>query len=206
MRRTRHLKFLLLAAAVLLIVGVFWWAGPGPQQELMERLELQNKQQATSESQQLQALAQSAETVMEAPRFFGADNKGRRWEIRAHEARQKGGESGMVELHEVAAETTDTENKLITLNAVRGLYEQNTGHVDLQDGVTVLAYGHTLSTSEAQYFLEQRLLKLPQRLAIHGPMGSVEAGQGEARNNGRELSLTGGVHVHYNVTPAGESE
>lgn len=203
MRKVRHLKVALAAAAIALTVGVFWWAGPGPQEELMRRMGMDEPQPGrvpTTDAEQLKDLADSAELVMEAPRFFGSDDTGRRWEVRAHEARQKGVDGGMVELLEVAAETSDADNRPITLNAVRGIFVQATSHIDLRDGVTVMAYGHTLSTSEAQYGLEERTLALPQRVTLHGPMGSVEAAQGEARDNGREISLTGGVRVYYNPT------
>lgn len=201
MRKIRHLKIFLLIAAVLLTVGIFWWAGPGPQEELMRRLEGNNTESqfpSQPRGEDLENLADSAELVMEGPRFFGSDKRGRRWEVRAHEARQKGGEGSSVELLEVAAETGESED-LITLNAVRGIYQQGGNRIDLLDGVTVMGHGHILTTSEVNYDMEDRLLRMPNRLTVHGPIGSVEAAQGEARNNGMEMTLTGGVRMHFNA-------
>lgn len=213
-KRIRLIKIVLLGSAIAMLLALFWFAGPNPNMvapvDKLTKKSTQNPKTKPSSNPNLDELVKQTETVLTQPRFTGMSDNGRRWEVTAERARQGQGsdtEGSRAVLEDIVAivEDMDADEQLqrtVKITSPEGVFSQENEQANLRGGVRFESRGYTLETPVFNYNLKGRRGDIPTPFEVHGPLGTLKAGQGRIEDNGSRLYLSQGVDVRIeNLRP-----
>lgn len=187
----RFWKFAFVLLAVALALVMFFWPSAND-----DRLDIAVP--AVDEQLESTSLTDVGTTTMRAPRFTGEDNKNRRWELKAKEARQSGAlNPDNVWLDDIEAKATTEKGSEITFKAGEGEYLKEGSKLELRDGVLIEGYGFTLETEAVKSDLETRSAEGVSPVIIRSKEGEMSAQEFNITDHGSKIHLGGGVKGRF---------
>lgn len=134
----------------------------------------------------------SGQLEMVDARYLGTDKGARPFEVRAEKVVQVGGGTNLIELVKPQAEITMKGGDWITLSARRGNYDQKSGQLVLEGGVTLFQDGgYEFTTEMAQVDTQKGIAWGNAPVHGQGPTGDIDAGGFRILDDGNTIVFTG---------------
>lgn len=186
-RAVRHLRWLLPAAA-LVIVGGFAAAMVAP--TLMPGVDLGD------------VGVSSEGLVMANPKLSGHDGD-RSYDITAERAVQSLTNPKLIELDGIDARISLPNEAWVVLKAKHGQYDSEVERLKLSEGITLESSdGEQATFTTADIDLKTGLVISDSPLTIDGPRGKITAGSAEASGDGTGIVFKNGVKLDLNPSAA----
>lgn len=154
------------------------------------------------------AVAVSATTLLEKPRYTGQDAAGRSWLLTAESAGQEGtATSGTYVLNAVEATfSSPSQTVPFSLSAETGRYRQASSTILLSGDVSATGLGFNLAAPQVEADFNTRTLRARGGSRVTGNTGGwgvdITAPTLSADQNSSRMVLTGGVHAIFTPTKA----
>jgi lipopolysaccharide export system protein LptC len=131
------------------------------------------------------------------PTLKGMDKKNGSYVVSADYADQDMKNPKMIKLHAIKAELTTDQKGWSRMQAVRGLYNSDTGRLIMQDDIRVsTSSGVTGKLTQASLETKGQIIRSHQPVGFHLPNGTVRASALTMHSPEKTLLFRGKVHVH----------
>jgi lipopolysaccharide export system protein LptC len=131
------------------------------------------------------------------PTLRGMDKKNGSYVVSADYADQDMKNTKMIKLHAIKAELTTQEKGWSRMQAVRGLYNSDTGRLTMQDDIRVsTSSGVTGKLTQASLETNGQMIRSHQPVSFDLPNGTVRANALTMHSPEKTLLFRGKVHVH----------
>lgn len=132
------------------------------------------------------------ELEMVDARYLGTDQTARPFEVRAQRVLQSGAGGSVVELVNPSAEITLEGGDWLSLTASRGVYDQQSGALSLEGGVTLFHDGgYEFITDAANLDTQKGVAWGNTPVRGQGPFGDIDAGGFRIVDDGNTIVFTG---------------
>jgi len=181
-RFVSFMKFVLPAAAVVLLVSLFIYSGFFNRDD---KLDITFRDIAT----------QNDDLRMVSPRVSGLNKQGRPYELSADTATQDTGKPNLVRLENIDADMKlDPENGWLTMNAAKGLLDTDRQTLKLDDRVDLFTtQGYEFHAKSANVNFDKGTLESDSEVWGQGPLGSLRADSMSADNSTETINFQGRV-------------
>lgn len=199
-----NLKLVLFGLAAGLTLLLFLLPGKNESRINLVDIEEENLQPSQTEEQASNLRPDAgdvAATTMLSPRFSGADDKNRAWEIKADQAQQAGSITQQhVSLTSITASATTPKGELLKFKAGHGYFNQKDQSLLLSGKVVMEGYGLRLETEKMQGNMETLAASSTTPVIVEGQGSHLEGKNFELMDQGNKIRLHGGVKGRFNVT------
>ena len=137
--------------------------------------------------------------VMKKPRFFGYDDNGQPYNIKAINGISV--DEKRIVLTEIDGSITLKDNSKISLRSDQGDYIIEKKEISLNGGVIIdIDKGYRFKTSSAYIKLKENMATGSEKVEISGIMGDITSDNGfTIRNSGEEILFYGGVELNGDI-------
>ncbi len=150
-----------------------------------------------------QRLVDQGRTEVVDARFYSRDENNRPYSVTSESAVQVAGNDNLVDLMRPTAEFTQAGGSWVTMRADRGLYDQNSGLLQLYDNVHVLRDdGLEFTTTQADVDTENGTARGDEPVDGQGPSGEIKASGFRIFDHGDTVVFTRGSEARI----AGQSQ
>jgi len=133
---------------------------------------------------------------MSNPRYTGADDENRPYNVAAETAVIDKADRRKVNLFKLAADMTFEDDRWVSLTAATGTYQQERGELTLGGPIDVYSdEGYELHAHSAEVNLQSGIARSNQAVHGHGPIGAIEAASFRLDRRERRLEFGGGVRL-----------
>lgn len=177
------MKFLLPIAALILIALAFFLPTLN-QDDTSISLEYQN------------VTVGDHKLTMSKPKFMSSGKDNQQYVVTADSATQLDINSKIINLTNLQADISLTNNRWLSLSAPKGKLNPDLGTLDLQDGIDIFSdSGNQIYAKSAHIKLKERVIETPEGLNGHGPMGEIEADSLVADQLNGNIKFVGNVKM-----------
>jgi len=131
-------------------------------------------------------------------RYMGVDDRNQSYTVTAAEASQLEPQSTLVSLKQIKADVfiDDETGQWLALNATEGLYERDSGLLDLTGNVSIYSdQGHEFHTEKARINLDTRIADGDMPIRGQGPLGILQAGGFYLDSDNQQMVFGNGVKL-----------
>ena len=176
----RFMRFVLPVVALSIAVIVFTWP------------EMENNVIQTANKEDLVTQAANIKNELLEPRFESTNNQNQPFTITATRAMQGQDSAELVFLEQPQADMKLKSGETVSIEAEKGIYEQQTEKLFLENSVTLThESGYALETDELRVDLKTRQAFSAKPVKAHGPKSELQATGLEANQGAGKLIFTG---------------
>jgi lipopolysaccharide export system protein LptC len=140
---------------------------------------------------------------LDHPRYVGEGSGTRGFTVEAEVARVDPAAPRRIELERMRAELSGSDDRDVTVEAGRAVYDREDALLDLEGGIDVVTDdGYRLHTDAAQVAIEAGLLRTHAPVEGSGPAGELAADRLEVSERGDVLRFSGNVRVRVPAADA----
>ena len=131
-------------------------------------------------------------------RYMGVDDRNQSYTVTAAEANQLEPQSTLVFLKQIKADVfiDDVSGQWLALTAKEGMYERNSGLLDLTGNVSIYSdQGHEFHTEKARIDLDARVADGDMPVIGQSPFGILQAGNFHLDGDNQKMVFGNGVKL-----------
>ncbi|GLQ04993.1 LPS export ABC transporter periplasmic protein LptC [Sneathiella chinensis] len=138
--------------------------------------------------------------TMNNPRFISSDSGAQQYVVTADSATQMDTNAREIGLVNIQADIFLANGDWLSLSAPNGTLDTETGILDLAGGIEIFSdTGNQIYAQTARVLMKDRIIKSPDGLQGHGPMGKIEADSLVANQLNGNIRFEG--HVKMTLYP-----
>jgi hypothetical protein len=193
-RRVAFLKRSIKRAVILLTLVIIIWPMINKLLGSSSKIEFQSETAEKSVEKPVEK-KNNASPVMVRPEFFGNDDSGQPYSIKADSGVSKS--ENKTVLDNIIADMALKDGSRIKLSSVHGDYANKDKELVLNEGVVIITEsGYELKTNSAFVTLKENMATGSEAVHITGKLGNIESKGFTIRNSGDEIELFGGVDLN----------